>query len=113
MPQKDEGACEMKHAEKIIEPMFPAHGKTAKVLKPGEEPFDLPPTAVAAQGTSILRTIPSVASMWSNHLYSGFSQFPVQPVRIVRVVTDETLNRLGDKDLSKCVLDESHLVRRC
>jgi len=47
MPQEDNGTCEVKHAEKVVKAMFPAHCEATEVLKPSEEPFDLPTSAVA------------------------------------------------------------------
>jgi hypothetical protein len=53
----------VKHAQDIVKPMFPAHRKAAKVLKPSKQAFDLPSAAVTAEGTQILRAVLPIASM--------------------------------------------------
>jgi hypothetical protein len=52
-------------------PMFPAYCKAAIVLKPRKQAFDFLLAVVTAEGTSILRAVFPIASMWSNHLDSG------------------------------------------
>ena len=67
----------MKHPEKVFEPIFPAYCEAAIVLKPGEETFDFPAAAATPERTAILRAIPSIASVRSDHFHSGVGQFPI------------------------------------
>jgi hypothetical protein len=68
--------------------MFPAHCKAPIVLKPGEQPFNFPATAVAAESTPILRAVLPIATMWSDHLDTVLSQVFVKAVRIIGVIAD-------------------------
>ena len=62
MPHQDEGAREMKHAQEIVEPVFPPDCKAAVILKPRKQAFDLPPATEAAESAAILRAILAIAS---------------------------------------------------
>jgi len=57
MPQKDDEAAELKHAEEIGLMIFPATNQSAKVVEPGEEPLDPPAAAVTAQFATILSAL--------------------------------------------------------
>ncbi len=59
MPQEDNEAAELEHAEEIGIVIFPAANQSAEVVQPSEEPLDLPSTAVAAQFTTILGVFPA------------------------------------------------------
>jgi len=102
----------MEHAEEIVEPVFPPDCKAAVILEPSKQAFDLPPTTVAAESATILRTILAIAPMWGNHLDTALSKILVQSVRIIGVVTDQPFYWLGYKDLRQSLLNEGDLVRR-
>src|SRR5215470_5062560 len=55
MPQKDDEAAELKHAEEIGFMIIPAAKQSAKIVEPGEETLDSPATAVATQFAAVLR----------------------------------------------------------
>lgn len=55
MPQKDDEAAELEHAEEISFMIFPTGNQSAEVVEPGEKAFDFPVTAVAAQFATVLR----------------------------------------------------------
>jgi len=59
MPQQDDEAAELKHAEKIGFLMFPAADESAEVVKPSEESLDFPAAAVAAQFATVLGVLPA------------------------------------------------------
>jgi hypothetical protein len=98
MPHQDEGAREMKHAQEIVEPVFPPDCKAAVILEPRKQAFDLPPATVTAESAAILRAILAIASVWRNHLDSGLGEIFVQTIRIVGVVTAQTFYWLGELD---------------
>ena|SRR5262245_49106620 len=102
----------MKHAQEIVEVIFPPHRESAIVLKPGEQPLDFPSAAVTTERPPILSTNFPVASVWSNHLHSGFGYVSVQAIRIVGVVTDQTFYRLDYEDFRESLLNECDFVRR-
>ena len=59
MPQEDNEAAELQHAEEVGLMIFPAADQAAKVVEPSEEPLDFPAAAVAAQFAAILGTLPA------------------------------------------------------
>lgn len=69
---------------------FIAGYQTAKVLEPGEEAFDLPPTAVAAQRPTVLR-LAAPRAVRRDQLDAALGgQLGVELVRIVGLVADQT-----------------------
>lgn len=42
MPEKDEGATEVKESLVILSMIFPANNESSEVMKPGKEAFDFP-----------------------------------------------------------------------
>jgi hypothetical protein len=94
----DDGAREMKHAQEIVEPVFPPDCKAAVILEPRKQAFGFTPATVAAESSAILRAILAIASVWRNHLDSGLGEIFVQTIRIVGVVTDQTFYWLGGLD---------------
>ena len=47
MPQQDDKAAELEHAEEIGFVIFPAANQSAEIVEPGKEAFDFPTPAVA------------------------------------------------------------------
>ena len=106
MPQGDQRATELDHTEEVGGVSFPAAGKPAEVLQPGEEPFDLPAPHVATKGSAVL-SFPPFASVGSDHFDAVQLAEPrVQRVAIVGFVTDQSLGDGGDMSLRKCVFDQ-------
>jgi hypothetical protein len=111
MPQEDQRAAELDHAEEVGSVAFPARGESAEVLQPGEESFDLPAAHVAAKGSAVLSS-PSFASVGSNHLDAMQLAKPrVQGVAIVGFVADQSLRDGGDMSLRERVFDQRGLIR--
>ena len=54
MPQEDNEAAELEHAEEIALVIFPAADESAKVVKPGKEALDFPAPTVATQFAAVL-----------------------------------------------------------
>jgi hypothetical protein len=57
MPQENDEAAELEHAEKVGLVIFPAIDESAEVMEPGEEAFDFPAAAVAAQFAAVLSAL--------------------------------------------------------
>jgi len=91
MPQKDNGAGEVDHADEVLQRVFPAYREAAEALKPGKKTFYFPATSVTTKRASILRAVFAVASVWGDHLDSGLGEFFIEPVGIVSIVPNETL----------------------
>ena len=53
----------MKHTEKTLGVVLVAHDKSAKVLKPSEQPFDFPASAVSAQTAPVLSLVSATAAV--------------------------------------------------
>ena len=55
MSQQDDKTAELEHAEKVGLMIFPAADESAEVMEPGEEAFDFPSAAGAAESPAVLR----------------------------------------------------------
>ena len=107
MPQEDQRASELYHSEEVGGVSFPSAGKSAEVLQPGEQPFDLP----AAKRSAVL-SFPSFAPVGSDHFDAVQLAKPrVQRVAIVGLVANQSLGDGGDMSLRKCVFDQRRLIR--
>jgi hypothetical protein len=78
---------------------FISNDQTPEVLQPGKQSFDFPPAPVSFQPTSILSRIPSVSSMWGNDFNAVESQFCVEAVGVVGIVTDQVLRGVWNNHL--------------
>ena len=89
MPEHKVKAGEVYETEEVLDVVFPAGHKATEVVHPGEEPFDLPPPAVAAQLASILglASAPAVGSDQFDAVRGG--ELFVEPVGVVGFVADE------------------------
>ena len=67
-----------------------ASDQPAEILRPGEQPLDLPATPIAAQRPPIWRPSGSaaVSAMGSNHLDPQADQIPVQPIAVAGLVAN-------------------------
>src|ERR1700730_6240224 len=54
MPQQDDKAAELEHAEEIGFVIFPAANKSAEIVEPGKEALDFPAPTVATQFAAVL-----------------------------------------------------------
>ena len=59
MPQQDDEAAELQHAEEVGFVIFPAADQSAKVVEPSEEALDFPAVTVAAQFAAVLSALPA------------------------------------------------------
>src|SRR5262250_2637480 len=114
MPQKDDEATELKHAEEICLMIFPATNQSAKVVEPSEEPLDPPATAVTAQFATILSALAAanvlVGRDEANVVFSP--QALVERIAVVGTVTDHAF-RFGSREaLLDGGLDELRFMRR-
>ena len=111
MPQEDQRASELDHAEEVCGVSLPAACEAAEVLQPGEQPFDLPAAQVATQRPSIL-CFPSPAPIGSDYLDAVQLLEPrIQWVAVVGFVADQSLGDGGDMSLCKCAFDQRGLIR--
>src|SRR5919106_4797590 len=91
MAQQDDDASELHEAEEVVCVILPACYDSAKVLKPGEEPFDLPATSAAPQRSTILRLLASIAAVRRNQLDVALLKPRIKSITVVGSVTDQPL----------------------
>src|SRR5215470_827312 len=92
--------------------MLVACHQPPKILEPSEKAFDFPSAMVAAQRAAVLREILSVAAVRGDYGDTGLGEFLIQLVRIVGVVADQSLDRLGDEALCQRLVDQRYFMRR-
>src|ERR1035437_10957803 len=57
MPQENNEAAELEHAEEIGFVIFPAADQSAEIVEPGEEALDFPALAIATQFAPVLGSL--------------------------------------------------------
>ena len=97
MPQEDDEAAELEHAEEIGFVKLPASDQSAEVMQPGEEPFDLPAALVAAKLTAILGEVDAIAAMRGDEFDSAVGEGLIEAVAVVGGVPDEPLGIVGEE----------------
>ncbi len=92
----------MKEAEVTFRVIFPTDDQAAVVVQPGEESFDAPPFAVAAQRSSILSSgvrAPAF-SVRRDHFCSVLGEhLLIQRVAVISFVSHQSLGRISDEAL--------------
>src|SRR5579885_1391305 len=113
MPQEDSGASELNHPEEVFWVIFPANDGAAKVMKPGEQPFDLPATPVATQNSSVLRRHSDAYEfVGCDQLHPvAFTDALVQGVAVVSAVADQAFRDFAKKSLMECGHDKFCFMR--
>ncbi len=103
----------MHQAQEVLVLVFVAHDQTPEVLKPGEEPLYLPPPLVAPELASILSLfLLAVPSVRSDHLDALLKKGLIQRVRVVSLVSYQTLGLLFQKAACESRLNKGDLVWR-
>ena len=81
LSEQNHDAPKLCHAQEVLVLVFVANDQPPEVLKPREEPLDLPPPLVATQLASILALfLLSVLTMWSDHLDTSLKESLVERV---------------------------------
>ena len=103
----------MNHGQVIFRVTFPARDQAAKVLQPGEEPFDAPASARATQAAAVLRGLAAaIVSMRSDQLHAVVrAQAAGQFRAVVGLVADQSLRGRREETLPERGFDESDLMR--
>lgn len=92
---------------------FIARDQSAKVLQPGEEAFDLPAAAVAAELSAILCLAPAVAVGRDQFDVTLRRQTGVQAIRIVGLVTNQSDRRFAEELGVEGLLDKRDFAGAC
>src|SRR5262245_30257645 len=109
MLEKNHKTGELDKPKIILRMIFVANDQSAKVVKPGEESFDLPTALESAQRTTVLRDSfrPATLAMWSNHFCTELLQlFFIQRVTVISLVADEPLGYISDEPLLQSLRDQ-------
>ena len=96
--------------------IFIAHNQATEVVEPSEEPLDLPSSAIATQGSSILRDgLDTVTPMWRDQLDPFVSELRIELVAVVCKIADQSLRGIFGESLFDGLMDEGDFVRasRC
>ena len=64
MPQEDNEAAELEHAEEIGFVIFPAADESAEIVEPGKEALDFPAPTVATQFAAVLGALRRRLYLW-------------------------------------------------
>jgi hypothetical protein len=87
----------MKEPGEVRRASFVPGDEAARVLKPGEEPFDAPPTLVASERAAVLRHVDAVAAMRSDQLDPAVRELAVEAVAVIGGVADQAYGVVGEK----------------
>lgn len=93
--------------------VFITNNKTAKVVEPRKNAFDLPPTAVSTKFPTILRLRQTIAAIRRNQVHAAFiKKTCVQSIAVVRFITDKPLRQILRPRGIEGLFDQRYLVRR-
>ncbi len=113
MPQEDNEAAELDHSEEVDLMMFPARDQSAEVVKPGEEAFDFPASAVAPQFTTVLGGSVAIVFMGRDEPdVVPLSEALVERIAVVGPVTGHSLGLGSYEALLDGGFDEFRFMRR-
>jgi hypothetical protein len=90
--------------------MLVAGDNSTKAHHPGEEPFDVPATAVPAQRSTVLRLVSAIASVRRNHFDPALGELCVERVTVVGLVADQLFGELVEEGSVECVGDEERFM---
>jgi len=90
-----------------------AHRNPPEVLKPGEQPLNLPSPLVAPERSAVLRRgFLSVGFVRRNHLDTLLGQLFIQRVGVVSLIANQSLRPFQGKNLSESFSDKGDFMRR-
>ena len=114
MPQQDDEATELEHAEKVGFMIFPAAHQSAEVVKPGEEAFDFPAAAITAQFASVLGgfSVAIVPVRCDEPDAVFLPEALVERIAVIRAVADHSLGLGLGEALLDGGFDEFRFMRR-
>src|ERR1700682_1464266 len=114
MPQKDNSTSELNHREEILWVVFPANDSATKVMKPSEQPLNLPAAAVTTQAATVFSCGGHAHKfVRRDELHPvSFLDALVQGIAVVRAVADHSLGDFGEEALVERGFDELCFMRR-
>src|ERR1700675_2240981 len=114
MPQEDDEAAELEHAEEVGFVIFPPIDKSSEVVEPGEETLDFPAVAVTAQFAAVLSVLTAtIVLVGCNEPNAVFlPQALVQRIAVVGTVADHAFWLGSGEALFDGGFDELAFMRR-
>lgn len=100
----------MEKAEEVLGLPLPTSDQAALPEQPGEEPFDAPAVAVAAQLPSVLSLALPSGEVRRDHLDAHCRQLGVERIAVVGLVADELLGQWLDEACLQGFNDELLLI---
>ncbi len=88
-----------------------ARHEATEVVKPSEEPLNLPAAAVAAQLTPVLRDVSSGGSVRRDEFDAALRQAPVERVAVVATIANQAPRQSAQKPALQYVVNKSNLTR--
>ena len=85
----------MKEAGEVGGAPFVPGDQTTRVLQPGEEPFDAPPSTITAEGAAVLGDVDAVAAMRGDQLNPAVRELAVEAVAVIGSVADQAQRVVG------------------
>ena len=114
MPQENNEAAELEHAEEVGLVIFPAADESAEVVEPSKEAFDFPAAAITAQFAAVLGALTS-AIVFVRRDEANMVFLPetlVQRIAVVGAVADHSLWLGSGETLRDGGFDELGFMRR-
>jgi hypothetical protein len=114
MPQEDDEAAELQHAEEVGLVIFPAADESAEVVEPSEQPLDFPAVAVTAQFAAVLGAFPAAIVLVGRDQSDAVSlpEALVERIAVVGAVADHALWFGSRETLLDGGFDEFRFMRR-
>src|ERR1035438_94625 len=112
MPEQHHEASKLDKSEEVFDVVFPSCDQSAVVLHPGEEPFDFPTAAVAAQRAAILRLLLAVGSVGRDHFNAVLTHLLIQRIRVVGLVADQSRGQFVEEASGQNSFHKPALGRR-
>ena len=103
----------MNEAEIVLVMKVEAHRNPSEVLKPSEQPLNLPSSLVAPERSAILRScFLAVRFVRRNHLKVLLAQLFIQRVRVISFITNQPFGLFSGKNLNESFSDKGDFMRR-
>ena len=106
MPQQDQHAAKLDHAEEVGGVSFPSRSESAEVLQPGEQSFDFPAAKITTQRSAVLSSF-SFSSIGRDHFDAVLVAKPrIERIAVVGLVPDQPLWQTCNMSLHERAFDQ-------
>src|ERR1700730_2660866 len=114
MPQEDDEAAELEHAEEVGLVILPTGDQSAEIVEPSEEALDFPTAAVAAQFAAVLGALAAtIVFVWRDQPdVMILPEALVQRITVVGTVADHSFWFGSRETLRDGGFDELRFMRR-